>query len=78
MEADIKPDARDPQREVLVGGVEDRGETVSLMEPLLLGEGSRDREMLIDLAFDLARSPPVSRAVCLLAFLPPWPPWSGP
>jgi Fic family protein len=34
---------------------EDRGETVSLMEPLLLGGSSRHREMLADLALDLAQ-----------------------
>lgn len=33
----------------------DRGELVSLMEPLLIGEGSRHRGALIDLAFDLAQ-----------------------
>ena len=36
-------------------GVEDRGELVSLMEPLLIGEGSRDRGALIDLAIELAQ-----------------------
>ena len=41
MKADIRP--------------EDRGETVSLMEPLLLGGSSRHREMLADLALDLAQ-----------------------
>src|ERR1700686_2223538 len=30
----------------------DRGELVSLMEPLLIGEGSRHRSHLTDLAFD--------------------------
>ena len=34
---------------------EDRGETVFLMEPLLLGGSSRHREMLADLALDLAQ-----------------------
>jgi Fic family protein len=33
----------------------DRGETTSEMEPLLIGAGSRHREMLTDLAFDLAQ-----------------------
>jgi Fic family protein len=31
----------------------DRGESVSIMEPLLIGDGSRHRGMLTDLAFDL-------------------------
>jgi Fic family protein len=43
MEADIK-------------AVADRGEPVSLMEPLLLGEGSRHRPGLTDLALELAQS----------------------
>ncbi len=34
---------------------EDRGELVSLMEPLLVGEGSRHRPAITDLALDLAR-----------------------
>ena len=33
----------------------DRGELVSLMEPLLIGEGSRHRPHLTDLAFDLTQ-----------------------
>jgi Fic family protein len=36
-------------------GLEDRGETVSMMEPLLLGGGSRHREILTDLALELAQ-----------------------
>ena len=43
MEADIK-------------AVADRGEPVSLMEPLLLGEGSRHRPGLTDLALELAQN----------------------
>ena len=39
---------------VVIGGV-DRGETISMMEPLLLGGGSRFREMLTDLALELAQ-----------------------
>lgn len=35
--------------------VGDRGELVSLMEPLLIGEGSRHRPHLTDLAFDLTQ-----------------------
>src|ERR1700690_1828187 len=41
MEADIK--------------AADRGEPVSLMEPLLIGDGSRHREALTDLALDLTQ-----------------------
>ena len=33
----------------------DRGETVSLMDPLLVGDGSRQRAALTDLAFELAQ-----------------------
>ncbi|MGA7411704.1 MAG: Fic family protein [Bryobacteraceae bacterium] len=36
-------------------GVDDRGERVSLMEPLLIGEGSHYRTDLTDLAFDLTQ-----------------------
>ena len=42
MRADIKAD-------------KDRGEQVSLMEPLLISEGSRHRGGLTDLALDLAQ-----------------------
>ena len=42
MKSDIKP-------------AEDRGETVSRMEPLLIGEGSRHRPGLTDLALELAQ-----------------------
>src|ERR1700691_1239802 len=45
MEPDIKPDLM----------IEDRGETVSAMEPLLIGEGSRYRGLLTDLAIELAQ-----------------------
>jgi Fic family protein len=38
-----------------IEAVVDRGETVSLMEPLLLGEGSRHRPGLTDLALELAQ-----------------------
>ena len=44
--ADIKPDIKPAG---------DRGETVSKMEPLLIGEGSRHRPALIDLALELAQ-----------------------
>jgi Fic family protein len=42
IEADLRP-------------AEDRGEPVSLMEPLLISEGSRHRSALTDLALDLAQ-----------------------
>jgi len=45
-ETDIKPDIR---------AAVDRNETVSLMEPLLIGETSRHRAALIDLALELAQ-----------------------
>src|SRR5580658_8080399 len=35
--------------------VADRGELVSVMEPMLIGEGSRHRAALTDLALDLSR-----------------------
>jgi hypothetical protein len=41
MKADIKP--------------ADRGELVAAMEPLLIGDGSRHRGALTDLALDLAQ-----------------------
>jgi Fic family protein len=44
--ADIKADIEAPK---------DRGETVSQMEPLLIGEGSRHRPALTDLALELAQ-----------------------
>src|SRR6266853_605866 len=37
-----------------IEAVEDRGEAVSLMEPLLIGESSRKRGEVIDLAVELA------------------------
>ncbi len=44
--ADSKPDTI---------AAEDRGERIALMEPLILGEGSRHRPELTDLALDLAQ-----------------------
>ena len=35
--------------------LDDRGEMVSLMEPLVISEGSRHRGMITDLAFDLTQ-----------------------
>jgi hypothetical protein len=43
---DIKPDTKEAY---------DRGESVALMEPLFISEGSRFRPSLTDLAFDLAQ-----------------------
>jgi len=45
-EADIK---------AAIKPVEDRGESIGLMEPLLIGEGSRQRATLTDLALELAQ-----------------------
>lgn len=45
-EADIKPDIKP---------VKDRGETVSLMEPLLISDSSSNRASLTDLALELAQ-----------------------
>ncbi|MEA3174150.1 MAG: hypothetical protein QOF42_1561 [Gammaproteobacteria bacterium] len=45
-EADIKP---------AIKAARDRGETVPLMEPLLIGDSSRHRASLTDLALDLAQ-----------------------
>ena len=46
LEADNKPDIK---------AAEDRGERIALMEPLVLGEGSRHRRRLTDLALELAQ-----------------------
>src|ERR1035438_3910929 len=46
IKADIKP---------AIKAAEDRGEAVSLMEPLLIGDSSRHRADLIDLALELAQ-----------------------
>jgi Fic family protein len=48
--ADTEPDTKADIRPV-----EDRGETISMMEPLLIGEGSRHRAGLTDLALELAQ-----------------------
>src|SRR5882672_3435166 len=45
-EADMKPDMK---------AAADRGERITLMEPLVLGEGSRHRAELTDLALELAQ-----------------------
>ena len=46
------------------GGREDRGEAVSLMEPLLIGEGSRHRGAFTDLALELAAKSAGFRGAC--------------
>lgn len=44
-----------PDREPAKRAVQDRGESIGLMEPLLIGEGSRQRAALTDLALELAQ-----------------------
>ena len=46
---------REQDIEADIKAAKDRGETVSLMEPLLIGEGSRHRAALTDLALELAQ-----------------------
>ena len=48
----------------------DRGETVSLMEPLLIGDGSRHRAALTDLALELAQKSAGSGALSPKACCP--------
>src|SRR5450759_440731 len=47
--------SREEDIEADIKAVKDRGETVSLMEPLLIAEGSRHRSALTDLALELAQ-----------------------
>src|SRR5712664_2460689 len=47
--------SREEDIEAGIKAAKDRGETVSLMEPLLIAEGSRHRSALTDLALDLAQ-----------------------
>lgn len=44
-----------PDLKADIEAAKDRRETVSLMEPLLIGEGSRHRAALTDLALELAQ-----------------------
>jgi len=44
----------EPAKQVDIKAPEDRGESIGLMEPLLIGESSRHRADLTDLALDLA------------------------
>ena len=46
----VKPDKKPDLK-----GAEDRGERTALMEPLVLGEGSRHRPELTDIALELAQ-----------------------
>src|SRR4051794_30723414 len=50
-EPDIKADAKPATKPAQ----DDRGESIGLMEPLLIGESSRHRTALTDLALELAR-----------------------
>ncbi len=52
---DIKPDKKPAIKVAIACGAEDRGETVTRMEPLLIGETSRHRGELTDLAIELAQ-----------------------
>jgi len=52
---DIEPDKKPAIKVGIACGAEDRGETVNLMEPLLIGETSRHRGELTDLAVELAQ-----------------------
>ncbi len=47
--------SREEDIEAGIKAAKDRGETVSLMEPLLIAEGSRHRSALTDLALELAQ-----------------------
>ena len=50
---DIEPDRKPAIKVAVECGAEDRGETVNLMEPLLISEASRHRGELTDLAVEL-------------------------
>ena len=52
---DIEPDKKPAIKVAIACGAEDRGETVNLMEPLLISETSRHRGELTDLAVELAQ-----------------------
>src|SRR2546427_3040096 len=47
-------DTKDIDKKADIPSVSDRGETLGLMEPLLIGSGSRHRGDLTDLAIELA------------------------
>jgi Fic family protein len=48
--SDVKPDKEPAKR-----AVPDRGESIGLMEPMIIGDGARQRAALSDLALDLAQ-----------------------
>ena len=52
---DIEPDKKPVIKVAIACGAEDRRETVTRMEPLLIGETSRHRGELTDLAVELAQ-----------------------
>jgi Fic family protein len=47
--------SKEPDKKPDIKATEDRGERIALMEPLALGEGSRHRQELTDLALELAQ-----------------------
>src|SRR5205809_7594913 len=47
-------DTKDVDKQADISSVSDRGETLGLMEPLLIGSGSRHRGALTDVAIELA------------------------
>ena len=65
-QADIKPD---------ILPVPDRGESVTLMEPLVIGYGAPERAELTDLALDLVRDPLASTVVSRPPSWRPSPTW---
>src|SRR5487761_2685559 len=52
---------KQPDKEPAKKGAADRGESIGLMEPLVIGEGSRHRPALTDLALELAQKSAGSR-----------------
>ena len=46
---------KQPDKQPAKGAVQDRGESIGLMEPLVIGAGSRQRAALTDLALELAQ-----------------------
>ena len=51
---DMKPDKKPAKEAAKTPAIADRGEAIGLMEPMLVGEGSRHRAALTDLAVELA------------------------
>jgi hypothetical protein len=56
----------------------DRNEPVSLMEPLVITDGSRHRSPLMDLALDLTQKSAGFRRTFRLPCSRPWPTWCVP